>query len=314
MIRYGILSTASIVPRFVHALRETGSGEAVAIASRNEKKAKEKANDLGIEKAYASYEELLDDASLDAVYIAMINSEHYKYALLALEKGKHVVCEKPFTLTYKEAVHLFDVAKEKQLFIVEAQKVVFLPAMQEVKDVLASKVLGKVQFVDLTSSCEPSYNPWVHDVKSGGGALYGNASYGVHLMRYLFDSPIEAYSGLCTRGNSSADEQCAINLRLKDDVLVTSKISTNVLAINRALIFAEHGHIEIFDYWKAREATIYFKDGTKQVISHPCKYELVYELQHFNDCILNNVLESPIMSKEMTCESIKVLEALQKMI
>lgn len=312
MLRYGILSTASIVPRFVNALRESRSGEAVAIASRSADKAKEKAEQWNIEKYYGSYEELLQDKDIDVVYVAMINSEHYRYSLKALEQGKHVICEKPFTLRKEEAQHLFQVAGEKKLFIAEAQKAVFLPVMREIKTLIADGKLGKVHFADFTSSCSSVYNEWLHSWEAGGGALYGNASYSIHLVKYLFDSECADSSGICTKGDSAVDEQCVVNLRLTNDVMVISKISTNVLAVNKAFIYCDLGYIEIVDYWKARTATVYYNTGETQVIEYPCQYELLYEVEHFNRCIRDGLLQSPIMNEIMTVGTIELMENLQK--
>lgn len=312
MLRYGILSTSSIVPRFVSALRESKSGEAVAIASRTAEKAREKADQWNISQSYGSYEELLLDKDIDVVYVAMINSEHYRYALKALEHGKHVVCEKPFTLKKKEAQHLFDVARKNGLFIVEAQKVVFLPVMRDIKELIASGKLGKVNFVDFTSSCSAVYNEWLHSMEAGGGALYGNASYSIHLVKYLFDSEIDAYSGLCTKGDSAVDEQCVVNLRLTNNVMVISKISTNVLAINKAFIYGELGYIEIADYWKARTAIVHYNTGEEIVLEYPCQYELTYEIEDFNRCIREGLLQNSIMNEHMTVSTLEIMENLQE--
>ncbi|GAB7218056.1 Gfo/Idh/MocA family protein [Dickeya oryzae] len=110
---YGILSTASIVPRFVSAVRASGDGTVLAIASRSAEKARAKAGQLGIERAYGSYQALMDDKDVNIVYIATINSEHYTNCLMALEHGKHVICEKPFVLKKQEAEHLFRLATER---------------------------------------------------------------------------------------------------------------------------------------------------------------------------------------------------------
>jgi Predicted dehydrogenases and related proteins len=310
ILRYGILSTASIVPRFINALRESGSGEVVAVASRSAEKAREKANQWNIEKSYGSYEELLMDKDIDVVYVAMINSEHYQYALKALEHGKHVICEKPFTLKKEEAQYLFKVAGERKLFIAEAQKAVFLPVMRDIRQLLADGKLGRMHFADFTSSCSSVYNEWLHSEKAGGGALYGNASYSVHLARYLFDSEISAYSGLCTKGDSAIDEQCVLNLRLENSMMVISKISTNVLAVNKAFLYGDLGYIEIADYWKARTATVHYNSGEEQELSHPCRYELIYEIEHFNRCINDGLLQSPVMNEEMTVSTIELMESL----
>lgn len=309
--KYGILSTASIVPRFINALRESGTGTVEAIASRTEEKARVKAMEWGVPKSYGSYEALLEDQEIEVVYVAMINSEHYTYALKALEAGKHVICEKPFTLKAQEAGHLFATAREKGLFIAEAQKSVFLPVMQDIKALIREGKLGTIQFMDFTSSCSAVYNEWLHKKEAGGGALTGNASYSIHLAKYLFEKEITSYSGLCTKGDSEVDEQCALNLCIDNRILFVSKISTNVKAIDRALIFGEKGYIEIPEYWKARRAVVHFNTGEETVLEHPCQYELVYEIQHFHDCMQKGLLQSPVMSEEMTVSTLEIMENLR---
>ena len=310
--KFGILSTASIVPRFIAALRESGTGEVTAIASRSLKKAKEKAKEWNIPKSYGSYEALLEDPDVNVVYVAMINSEHYKYALKSLEAGKHVICEKPFTLKKEDAEHLFQVAKEKQLFLAEAQKSVFLPVMQDLKKLIAEGTLGAIQFVDFTSSCSAVYNEWLHKVEAGGGAMAGSASYSIHLAKYLFDKPITSYSGLCTRGDSEVDEQCVISLALDNRIMFVSKISTNVKAIDRALIFGELGYVEIPEYWKARKAVVHLNTGEEIVLEHPCQYELIYEIRHFCDCMKKGLLQSPVMNEDMTVDTLEILDGIRK--
>lgn len=309
--KYGILSTASIVPRFINALRESKTGEVLAIASRSAEKAAEKAKEWNIPKSYESYEALLMDSDIEVVYVAMINSEHYRYSLKALEAGKNVICEKPFTLRKEHAQHLFQVAREKGLFIAEAQKSVFLPVMQDIRELIQEGKLGAVQFADFTSSCSAVYNDWLHRAEAGGGAMAGSASYSIHLAKYLFGEKVTAYSGLCTRGNSEVDEQCVINLSLGNRILFVSKISTNVKAIDRALIFGELGYIEIAEYWKARRAVIHYNTGEEVVIEHPCKHELIYEIRHFHECMEKGLLQSPVMSEEMTVSTLEILDGIR---
>ncbi len=309
--KYGILSTASIVPRFIAALRESGRGSVVAIASRDMDKASAKAEEWEIPKCYGSYEALLEDEEVEVVYVAMINSLHYQYSLKALQAGKHVLCEKPFTLNHEEASHLFQVARERNLFIMEAQKSVFLPVMKDVREMIQTGKLGKVQFCDFTSSCSAVYNEWLHKIEAGGGAMAGSASYSLHLAKYLFGENITSFCGICTRGDSEVDEQCVVNLAIDNRVLFVSKISTNVKAIDRALIFCEDAYVEISEYWKARKAIIHYNNGEEVIIEHPCKYELIYEIQHYHDCLDQKLIESPIMSRSMTVDTIAMLDEIR---
>lgn len=305
---YGILSTASIVPRFVNALRSTGEGHVLAIASRSLDKARASAEQMGIERAYGSYQELVEDNDVNIIYVATINSEHYANCLLALEHGKHVICEKPFVLKKEQAETLFRIAREKQLFIMEAQKVVFLPVMAAIKQHLEAGKLGRVHLVDLTSSCEATYNNWLGSLDAGGGALYGNASYTLQMLTFLLGEMPVYRSGAAIKAESGADVQCVINLTMGNDILVVSKISTRVNAINKAFIYGEKGYVEISDYWKARSATIYYKNGDIEELNFPCEFELKYEVEHIHCCLDTGNITSPIMDEQMTVKTIGTLE------
>lgn len=122
MIRYGILSTAQVVPRFVAGVKESHEGEVTAIASRGIEKAQKMAQELEIPAAFGSYEELCQSEAVDIVYVAVYNKGHYDAAKLALLNNKHVLLEKPFTMTLAQAKELFAIAKERNLFLMEAQK------------------------------------------------------------------------------------------------------------------------------------------------------------------------------------------------
>ena len=115
-LRYGILSTSSIAPRFIAAVRQAAAGEILALSSRTLTKAKEKAAHWEVPRAYGSHEELLADKDVNIVYISTVNALHYTWAKAALEAGKHVICEKPCTTTADQTRELYALARQKQLF------------------------------------------------------------------------------------------------------------------------------------------------------------------------------------------------------
>ncbi len=310
-LRYGVLSTASVVPRFLAALREDGSGEAVAIASRSAEKAAAKAGEWGIPKSYGSYEEMLHDDFIDVVYVASINSEHYTSCKLALERGYHVICEKPFTLASAQARELFALAAQKNRFLAEAQKAVFLPVMQRVKEIIAEGKLGKIFMADFITSSGVGYNPWLHSLEAGGGALYGGGSYPLHLAKYLLGEEITAHASMCTQGSTELDEQCVFCLRLGSGIILTSKISTNMPPVGMAVIYGSLGHVAIPYYWKARSATVHYEDGSAETLEYPCQHEMVYEVAHFNECIRKGLLQSPVMDEAMTVGTLETMEKLR---
>ena len=203
-LRIGILSTASIVPRLIGAVRAAEDASSLegctvsAVASRSLENARRKAELWNIPMAFGSYEELIHSGEADIIYIATINSEHYRYARLALEAGRHVLCEKPFTLDAAQARELFALAREKELFLMEMQKCVFLPVIQRLKGLIRAGEFGRIVMADFSSSFSSSYNSWLFDAEKGGGPLYSNASYSLHLMQYLLDCYAAEWTGLCS--------------------------------------------------------------------------------------------------------------------
>ena len=192
----GILSTSSIAPRFIAAVREEGSFQIVALSSRTLEKAREKANAWGIPKAYGSHEDLLEDQNVDIVYISAVNSAHYRWAKAALLAGKHVICEKPCTTTEEKTRELFALEKERDLFLMEAQKMLFLPAVLAAKEAIDTGKLGKVQIAEFNHSFYGSYNNWMYDEAAGGGPLLSSGIYVIELLQFLFGCPVAEISGI----------------------------------------------------------------------------------------------------------------------
>lgn len=311
-LRFGILSTSSIAPRFIRAVQSVPGCQAAALASRNPERAAGKAALWNIPKAYGSYEELLCSDEIDAAYVAMINSQHYRYAKMALEQGKHVLCEKPFTLHAEESRELFALAREKGLFIMETQKVLFLPVIQRIKKILQDGSLGAVKMADFSSSFDPGYNIWFFDPEKGGGPLYGNAIYSLQLMQYLFDCKVVEWTGLCTRSHTSVESQFAVSMLMENGLLFTNKTSTSVTTTHTAYLYGEKGFIEIPEYWKARRAVLHYPSRDPVILEYPCEYELVYEILHAEQCIRKHLCESPVMTEDMTVSAIEVLNAVNK--
>ena len=310
-MKIGILSTSSIAPRFIAAVREEGSFGIVALSSRTQEKAEEKAKAWGIPKAYGSHEALLEDQNVDIVYISAVNSAHYKWAKAALIAGKHVICEKPCTTTEAHTKELFALAKEKGLFMMEAQKMLFLPAVLAAKEAMDSGKLGKIQMAEFHHSFYGSYNNWMYDEAAGGGPLLSSAIYVVELLQFLFDCEIAEVTGICTKHpGTNVEEQYTISGRMENGVLFSLKNSTVSLMQNGACFYGEKAYAELPDYWKARKV-IFCDHKTQEVQEYPCDHELVYEVRHIAECFEKGLLESPVVTGEFSARAIRVLEQLR---
>ena len=310
-VRYGILSAASIVPRFVKGMRLCDNGEVTAIWSRSEEKARAMAEELDIEHVYADHRELLNDPDIDAVYIPLINSLHYSYVKEALLAGKHVLCEKPFVLHAEEARELSALAHEKGLFLTEAVKTPFLPIYDRIREILNSGILGAMRYMEFRQSYTdgPYVGGWNTQIDQGGGVLYGNEAYFFAMAEYLAGK-IRSVTGTLSFPDGEAEDQLAVSALLPNGVLATLQVSRRVLFENGLTIRCDHGKIVIPDYWKASRAYVYEGDRLKETIDIPCPYEFQYELRHYSQCIQDGLVESPVTTHEDTIRRIAFTEQL----
>ncbi|MEX2601454.1 MAG: Gfo/Idh/MocA family oxidoreductase [Balneolaceae bacterium] len=198
-VRFGILSTANIgVNKVIPAMQKGANCKVTAISSRNSRKAKEAANALGIPKSYSSYEELLDDPDIDAVYNPLPNHLHVAWTLKALEAGKHVLCEKPIGLTAEEASDLIRGCKAyPNLKVMEAFMYRHHPRWQKAKELVETGVIGKLNAVHTFFSY---YNIDPEDIRNkpdiGGGGLMDVGCYCISSSRFLFGHEPDAAKGV----------------------------------------------------------------------------------------------------------------------
>ena len=306
-LRFGILSTSSIAPRFLAALRETGLGEIVALSSRSLEKAREKADQWGIPVAYGSHAQLLEDENVNIVYISTVNAQHYPWAKAALAHGKHVICEKPCTTTASQTRELFALAREKGLFLMEAEKMLFLPTILEVRRRIEAGELGEIHMVELSHSFPGSYNGWMFDKEAGGGPLLSSGIYAVHLLRWFF-GPIARISGVRSALDTGVEWQYILTGETESGVLFSIKNSTRAVLDNCARICGTKGWVEIPEYWKARKAVFYIQGQKPETVEFPCQHELVYEVRHIGECFEKGLLSSPVVTEQLSVDGIAALE------
>lgn len=309
-LRYGILSTSSIAPRFISAVRISGAGEIVAVSSRTLQKAEEKAAQWDIPKAYGSHRELLEDETINIVYISAVNAQHYPLAKQALQMGKHVVCEKPCTTTAMHTQELFALAKEKGLFLMEAEKMLFLPAILEVQKRIQNGELGKIHIAELSHSFPATYNTWLFDKSVGGGTLLSSGIYAVQLLLWLFGG-IKDIQGVKSSLEGGAEWQYVLSGEMDCGVLFSIKNSTQAALDNTARLYGTKGHVEIPEYWKARKAIFHIKGQEPETVEFPCEYELMYEADHIYDCLREGKLTSPVVTEELSVAGIAALEKVE---
>ena len=194
---WGILGPGRIAQQFGDALLAIDDAALYAVASSNLDRAKAFAQQYNGEKTYDSYEALVNDPQVDAVYIATPHSLHRENALGCLAAGKAVLCEKPFTINARQAQDVIGLARKQRLFLMEAMWTRFLPVFVKIRSLLAEGAIGKVRQVQADFGFRPAFDPKsrLFDPALGGGALLDLGVYPVSLSSMVFgEAPLRLVS------------------------------------------------------------------------------------------------------------------------
>ena len=189
-LRWGILSTAAIArTKVIPGIQAAEHCEVVAIASRNEALATRVAAELDIPTAHGSYEALLADPAVDAVYVPLPNHLHATWSIASVQAGKHVLCEKPLAMTATDAARMIEAAERAGVHLMEAFMYRFHPSWVAVRELVASGRIGPLVAVDSWFSYHNDDPGNIRNIlEAGGGALYDIGCYSVNLSRMLFGS------------------------------------------------------------------------------------------------------------------------------
>ncbi|MGG1876089.1 Gfo/Idh/MocA family oxidoreductase [Paenibacillus cisolokensis] len=194
-LKWGILGCASIAKRAViPGVANSRLNEVAAIASRDEEKAKKTAEELNIPTAYGSYEALLEDPSIDVIYVPLPNHLHKEWSIRALEAGKHVLCEKPLALTEAEAAEMADAAERTGMHLAEAFMYRHHPRYDMIKKLIAEGAIGEVRAIHSAFTFNSAGNPGNVRFRKdwGGGSIYDIGCYPINAARLLLGQEPQA--------------------------------------------------------------------------------------------------------------------------
>lgn len=193
-LRWGIIGCANINRSVVPGIQQSKLGEVVAIASRSEDKAKQTAEKFGIPQAYGSYEAILADDSIDAVYIPLPNNLHKEWTIRAAEAGKHILCEKPFAMNASEAEQMVEACEKHGVKLAEAFMYRHHPRYAKIKEIIASGEIGTIRGIHGAFTFNSSANTtnFRNDQSMGGGAIYDIGVYPISAARMVLGQEPEA--------------------------------------------------------------------------------------------------------------------------
>jgi predicted dehydrogenase len=246
-LRWGILGAGGIAKAQVKDMQLHGF-EVAAVAARDLGKARAWADEMGVPKAYGSYEELAADPDLDAVYVATVHPAHAAAARIALEGGKHVLVEKPFTIDAAEARSIVDLAASKNLVILEAMWTRWLPHMVRIREILAEGLLGDVRVVLADHDQRNEHVERMAKRELGGGALL---DLGIYPVSFAWDvlGAHDSVVASATLTEAGVDRETAIILGYPSGAHAVLQTQMSGTGPNRAAIVGTEGRIEIESVW-----------------------------------------------------------------
>lgn len=248
VVRWGILSTAKIgIEKVIPAMQRARGCEIVAIASRDMTKARDAARELGIPKAYDSYQALLDDPDIDAIYNPLPNHLHVPWSIAALQAGKHVLCEKPIGLNVEEAERLLEAARRHpHLKVMEAFMYRHHPQWRLAKAKVDRGEIGELKTIQSFFSYR-NLDP--HDIRNqaeiGGGGLMDIGCYNISLSRFIFGAEPQRVLGIVEFDPQFKTDRLASGILDFGRGTSTFTCATQIAPYQRVNIFGTEGRIEI---------------------------------------------------------------------
>ncbi len=319
-LRWGVIATGGIARSVSQDLALLTDAELYAVSSRGQDTGDAFAAAYGFGRAYGNdagalgYERLLADDAVDVVYVATPHAQHHEIVLAALNAGKHVLCEKAFTINAREAAELIDVARSRRLFLMEAVWSRFLPAMQRAFDIAASGEIGDIHWVTADLGFPAPYSPtarlWAR--QDGGGALLDISVYPLlwALGTLGFPQTVSATGHL---NNDGVDAQNALTLGYSHGAQVQLTSSLLAHGPRTATVAGSKGFLQsIGSINNPRELVIGTGwDEHRVETFDPVGRGYTYELREVTRCIQQGLTESPVMPLEDTLNTMRLFDGVR---
>ena len=313
IINWGVLGCAQIAASSViPGILSADNAKLYAVASRGAgSRLSEFAEKFKPVKAYAGYEELLNDPEVDAVYIPLPNGLHYEWTIKAIENKKHVLCEKPLGINANEVKKMFDAAEKNGVILMEAFAYRQSPLTKKVKELVDDGTIGRLKFIDSHFCFNQKNKADIRfDKNLGGGATYDVGCYNLNVIRYITGKePIRVYATGEIGRISGVDETSCIMLDFEDDIKAISYSGLISGFRCEYTIVGDEGVIHVPAVFnQSGEAKIIIKKNFAiNEISVNCPHNYMLEVEQFGRCILNG--EQPLISFEDSYNNAKLIDA-----
>ena len=288
--------------------------ECYAVASRTPGKAEEFAQDFGFEKVYNSYEQMLQDPAVELVYIATPHSHHFEQMMQCLQSGKHVICEKAFTMNADQAKQVQALAAQKGLYVAEAIWTRYMPSRQIIDKIIESGIIGSVNTLTANLSYNIAYKSRIMEPALAGGALLDIGIYGLNFALMHFGDDIERMESSVKLTDTGVDAMETITIFYRDGRMAVLTHSIYCRSDRKGIIHGEKGYLVVENINNPQSISVFDANDTllayHAVPQQISGYE--YEFQEAVRCIREGKTESNSMPMERTVQVMQIMDSLRK--
>ena len=317
MIRVGILGAgtiAAVMAKTIHKMNENGNNSVClyAIASRKLESAERFAKEHQVPKAYGSYQQMLEDEDVDLVYVAAPHSHHYQYTKLSVEHGKHVLCEKAFTVNARQAQEVLCLAEQKGVLVTEGIWTRYQPMRSMIKELLDSGVIGQPKMLTANLCYNIADVERIARPELAGGALLDVGVYALNFAEMMFGRA-DSVSGSCLKNEYGVDIADSITLTWNDGKMAALTAAATVVSDRMGVISGTDGYIIVENINNPQQIRVYDRNHQlTQQIERPAQLTgFEYEVAQAVSCIEQGLLECPSMPHAETIHMMELMDHLR---
>jgi predicted dehydrogenase len=314
-VAWGIVGTGNMAVNFASALCEVENCALVAVASRSQARARAFADRFNIPQACTGYTELLTEAALDVVYIATPHATHCEISKACLERGKSVLCEKPFAINARQAGEVIELAREKKIFLMEAMWTRFVPAIEGLRALLSRQAIGDIQIMLAGGAYMPDFDPdyYLFDKALGGGILLDAGVYLVSLASMIFGKP-EQVLATGQLGTTGVDEHEAILLTHRHGEIASLYISHRARSSPDLTLLGDRGSIYLHPpVFCPTGLTLSIDGEPDEVFDFPAPGQSYHhEIREVNRCLRAGLQESSLMPLDETRAVMETMDEIRR--
>lgn len=313
-MKVGVIGAGRIAHTVVPTMQTMEGVSCYAVAARSLERAQEFAAEYGVEKAYGSYEEMVQDSQVDLVYVATPHSFHFDHMMLALAHGKPVLCEKAFTVNAEQAEAIRKEAEKSGLFAAEAIWTRYMPSRRIIQETLDSGIIGEVKFLTANLSYAISTKERLIKKELAGGALLDVGVYGLNFALMHFGHDVERIESSVRMTETGVDGMENITLFFKDGRMAAIQAGLYGRSDRQGIFYGDRGYIVVENINNPQSISVYdMQDSLIRRIDMPAQisgYE--YEFRECAECIAAGEKESRSMPMTDTVFVMEVMDTLRK--